>query len=130
MTTPKHSDEPSKLLTDTETAEAILEITGGFYDGIELEEIVKIIKEQKQASEQLVFDQANEAHSKELKRLEEVHKAEMIAHADMESQKYLESVLRVRAKYTPNMTVKELYDGEFNQKHDLRGAEQRERNKL
>lgn len=49
-------------------------------------------------------------------------KSQKIAHGEIERERYLESVLRVRAKDTPDMTVKELYEGTFKQKHDLRGA--------
>lgn len=40
-------------------------------------------------------------------------------------QRHLKSVLRSRAKTNPDMTVKELYEGIFEQKHDYRGATHR-----
>ena len=42
---------------------------------------------------------------------------------DEAEQSYLQSVLRSRAKTNPDITIKELYEGLYEQKHDYRSAQ-------
>lgn len=45
------------------------------------------------------------------------------AAVEQEKRAYLQSVLRSRAKTNPDVTIKELYEGLYEQKHDYRAAQ-------
>jgi hypothetical protein len=56
------------------------------------------------------------------KEAKELLKQLLAKEVEEAEKQYLKSVLRSRAKTNPDMTMKEFYEGTYNQKHDYRGA--------
>jgi len=85
-----------------------------------LDEIVKDI-EQWVRADVANHVNGNKTRDPEITRIEA--KQAINNYINSREKSYLKSVLRSRAKTNPDMTIKELYEGLYEQKHDYRGAE-------
>lgn len=59
----------------------------------------------------------------ELMQLIAAEKAKAVEEAESRTQAYVKSIFRDRARTNPNMTFAEYWEGQYNRKYDLRGAE-------